>query len=354
MRLRTGIFIVLATGGVSLSAQENPRPVLDPVATAIWSEHARGMGDRSSGRNEVNFDLVTGKAFEFFEKFPEERRVNGILFNLASFGGWMGEDERSAGRRPQWQEHLRSAVDGVLKNRAWPDNVWAGLEWVAARNDIAIQVDATGRADLEALRHRITLIADRTPTSAYRTSLEQEYVRWLEQLKPDAVEAHLEKLAASDSEDLAKFGRGQLAIHHLRTTPMELTFTAIDGTKVDLANYRGKVVLIDCWATWCVPCIKELPSVKAALAKWGGKGFTVIGISFDRAGDRDKLVKYVADEKLNWPHWFHEGPGKNPFGLKYNIRSIPATFLLGRDGRLITTETHGDKLETALRKVLGE
>lgn len=349
-------FIALAllaalTGG-ALSAQD-ARPVLDPVATAIWSEHARGMGNRGDGRSGVDFGLVTGKAFEFFEKFPEERRVGGILFNLASFGGWVAEDPRSAALRPEWQVHLRGAIAEALKQKAWPDNVWAGLQWVGAKNDIAIQVDDTGHADLGALRQRIDLIAARVPTSAYRTFLEQEYVRWLEKLEPGAVEAHLRKLASSDSEDLAKYGQGQLEIHHIRSTPMDLAFTATDGTKVDLADYRGKVVLIDCWATWCVPCIKELPYVKAALAKWGDRGFAVIGISFDRAPDRAKLEKFIADEKLNWPHWFYEGPGKNPLGLKYNIRSIPATFLLGRDGRLVTTETHGDKLEAELQRLLG-
>lgn len=351
MMPRLALLTLLALGGSSLLAQD-AKPALDPVATAIWSEHARGMGDRGEGRPGVNFDLVTGKAFEFFGKFPDERRVGGILFNLSSFGGWLGDDARSAGLRPAWQAHLRGAVADVLSQKTWPDNVWAGLQWVGAKNDIAIQVDATGHADLGALRQRIELIATRVPTSAYRTFLEQEYVRWLEQLSPDAVGPHLAKLAASDSEDLAKYGRGQLAIHQLRTTPMELTFTATDGTKVDLADYRGKVVLLDCWATWCVPCIKELPYVKAALAKWGPKGFAVIGLSFDRPGDKAKLVKFIADEQLTWPHWFYEGPGKNPVGLKYNIRSIPATFLLGRDGRLVTTETHGDKLEAALKKLL--
>lgn len=346
------LVLLLALGGGLLSAQD-ARPVLDPVATAIWSEHARGMGSRDTGRDGVNFDLVTGKAFEFFEKFPEERRVGGILFNLSSFGGWMGDDPRSAGQRPAWQQHLRTAISGVLERKTWPDNVWAGLHWVAAKNDIAIQVDATGRADLGALRQRIDVIAARVPASSYRTFLEQEYVRQLEQQQPDAVGAHLERLAAiKDSEDLAKFGEGQLAIFRLRTTPMELKFTAVDGREVDLASLRGKVVLIDCWATWCVPCIKELPYVKAALAKWGEKGFVVVGISFDRLPDRDKLVKFIADEKLDWPHSFHDGAGRNPFGVKYNIRSIPATFLLDRNGLLVTTETHGDKLEAALKKLM--
>ncbi|MBP8256002.1 MAG: TlpA family protein disulfide reductase [Opitutaceae bacterium] len=350
MKLRIILVTWLVIGGSALFAQE-ARPVLDPVATAIWSEHARGMGNRTDGRSGVDFELVTSKAFEFFEKFPEERRVGGILFNLASFGGWVAEDPQSATLRPEWQKHLRRAIADVLKEKTWPDNVWAGLQWVGAKNEIAIQIDNTGHADLDALRQRINLIAARVPASAYRTFLEQDYVHWLEQLEPGSVEAHLKRLAASDSDDLAKYGRGQLEVFQLRSTPMELAFTATDGTRVNLADYRGKVVLLDLWATWCVPCIKELPYVKAALAKWGDKGFAVIGISFDRPGDRAKLEKYIADEKLNWPHWFYEGPGKNPLGLKYNIRSIPATFLLGRDGRLVTTETHGDKLEAALQQL---
>ncbi|MBA4136973.1 MAG: hypothetical protein C0518_06625 [Opitutus sp.] len=343
---------LVAFGAALLTAQE-ARPVLDPVATAIWAEHARGMGNRGDGRAGVDFNLVTGKAFEFFEKFPEERRVGGILFNLSSFGGWMEGDERTTGLRAAWQQHLRGAIVAALQDKTWPDNIWAGLNWVAAKNEIAIEVAASGRPNLDALRSRIDGVSARAPASPYRTFLEQEYVRWLEQLQPDAVGAHLAKLAQSEVEDLAKFGQGQLAIHELRTKPMELKFTAIDGTRVDLADYRGKVVLIDCWATWCVPCIKELPHIKAARSKWGDKGFTVVGISFDKIADKEKLIKFVADEKLDWPHWFNEAPGKNPFGLKYNIRSIPATFLLGKDGLLVTTETHGDKLEAALQKLLG-
>ena len=73
MMPRLALLTLLALGGSPLPAQD-AKPVLDPVATAIWSEHARGMGDRGEGRPGVNFDLVTGKAFEFFGKFPDERR----------------------------------------------------------------------------------------------------------------------------------------------------------------------------------------------------------------------------------------------------------------------------------------
>jgi len=335
-----------------LLAQEAPK--VDPAATALWAEHARGMGDRSEGRANVDFKLVSGKAIEFFEKYPDERRVGGILFNLSSFGDWLGQDERAAALSPAWRTHLRGVVVDALQNKSWPDNVWTGLNWLALRNEIAIQRETAAAPDLPGLRARIDVVVARTPAAPYRVFMEQNYLEQLREHDADAVLPFLKTIAASDVTDLAKLGSGELAVEDIRQHPMELKFTAVDGTEVDLAQLRGQVVLIDCWATWCVPCIKELPNIKAALAKWGSKGFTVVGISFDRDADRAKLVEFIANEKLDWPHWFNESGGRNPFGIKFNIRSIPATFLLGRDGRLVTTDTHGAKLDAALVKLLGE
>ncbi len=328
-------------------------PAVDPAATALWAEHITGMGDRGEGSRPVVYAQISGKAFEFFEKYPSERRVGGILYNLATCGEWM-KGEKTEELRVGWQLHLRDAIAETLKSHPWPDNIWAGLQWVAGKNQMAIDRDRLGRPDLDALKARIETVSARLPESPYRVFLEQEYLKVLETQRPAEVKAYLTQLSQSSVADLAALGSGQLAIHALREKPMELTFTALDGRKVDLAELRGKVVLIDCWATWCVPCVKELPNIKAALAKWGPQGFTVVGISFDRRSDRAKLVKFVEDEKLDWPHWYHEGEGSNPFGKRFNIRSIPATFLLGRDGRLISTDTHGDKLDTLLSRVMAQ
>jgi thiol-disulfide isomerase/thioredoxin len=325
-------------------------PAIDPEATKVWQEHIGGMGDRGAGERNVNYAQIIDKALEFFEKYPNERRVGGILFNVASFAEWMKGDDLER-KRAEWRAHLRGTLEDTLKNHPWPDHVWAGLNWVAAKNDLAISM-ATGRPDLAAFKARMAAVAARAPAAPHRTFMEQEYVRLLEQHDLPALVPHLTELAKSELPDLAALGKGQLAIQNLRTTPMELKFTAVDGREVDLADLRGKVVLIDCWATWCVPCIKELPNIKAALAKWGDKGFVVVGISFDRLPDRAKLVKFIEDEKLVWPHWFNEKPGRNPFGERYNIRSIPATFLLDRNGLLVTTETHGEKLEAALKRLM--
>lgn len=351
LSLFASLSAIVAFAAETTQPAQPPIPGIDPAATALWAQHIEGMGSRGEGSRDVNYAQFFGKALEFFEKYPNERRVSGIMYNLASFGDWIkGPD--AAEVRKGWREYLRNGLQDTLAHHEWPDLEWAGLNWIQAKNDLAMQMEAKGRPDLAIFRAHIDTVAKRLPASPYRVFLEQEYVQLLETYQPDAVVPHLNELAQSDVPEIAALGHGQLAIQSLKRAPMELSFTALDGTPVDLAKLRGKVVLIDCWATWCVPCIKELPHIKDALAKWGDKGFTVVGISFDKVADREKLVKFIAKENLTWPQWFNEKGGPNPFGKKYNIRSIPATFLLGKDGRLVTTETHGAKLEAELEKLL--
>lgn len=346
-----GSFAAMSLGAAPNSGAPRP-PALDPAATALWQQHIEGMGGRGEGGAAISNERVLGKALEFFETYPDERRVSGILYNLASFADWIKGPDRVRLRR-EWRLYLDKALADALETRSWPDRIWAGLQWVAAKNAFALQADESGaERALDAFLARVDTVAERAPRAPHRIFLEQEYLALLEKYRPAGLRGRLETLGRSEVPELAATGRGQLAILELKTRPLELRFTALDGSEVDLAQLRGKVVLIDCWATWCVPCVKELPFVKAALAKWGPRGFAVVGVSFDRPKDREKLRKFVENEKLAWPQWYDENGAVKAFGNKYDIRSIPATFLLGKDGRLVTTDTRGEKLDQALARLL--
>ena len=91
-----------------------------------------------------------------------------------------------------------------------------------------------------------------------------------------------------------------------------MQFMAVDGREVDLAELRGKVVLVDFWGTHCGPCVEELPRVKAAFEKFHAQGFEVIGISCDT--DRKELEKYVKQHGISWPQYFDgKKQGDNEF-----------------------------------------
>jgi thiol-disulfide isomerase/thioredoxin len=132
--------------------------------------------------------------------------------------------------------------------------------------------------------------------------------------------------------------------------PMEISGTLLDGNKFDPATLAGKVVLVDFWATWCGPCVAEIPNMLAEYEKYHDKGFEIVGISLDQ--DRDALVKFVADRKLPWPVLHEqEAEGSHPLAEFYGINGIPQFVLIGRDGNVITLDVRGEKLGQRLAEL---
>ena len=126
----------------------------------------------------------------------------------------------------------------------------------------------------------------------------------------------------------------------------------VAGKPISIANDKGKVVLVDFWATWCGPCRAELPNVLATYNKYHDKGFEIVGISLDQ--DQAKLADFTKSMNMPWPQIFDGQGWQNKLAVKYGIESIPATFLLDGEGKIIGRDLRGEELPAAVAKALAK
>ena len=168
--------------------------------------------------------------------------------------------------------------------------------------------------------------------------------------EPDKARAIIKEIMTDKTPAEAKeAAQGLLTKMDALGKPLDIKFKAVDGREVDLAAMKGKVVLVDFWATWCGPCVAELPRVKEAYDKLHPKGFEIVGISFDQ--DKSKLEAFVKEKEMAWPQYFDGKYWENDYGKKYGIQGIPAMWLVGKDGNLVDMNAR-DGLAAKVEKLL--
>lgn len=174
------------------------------------------------------------------------------------------------------------------------------------------------------------------------TGQEQVLVQYAEKAKTLFPNNQTAQAFVNHMNEIKPLSIGQIAPDFSSTTP--------EGKEIKLSDFRGQYVLLDFWAAWCTPCRHENPNIVEQYHAFKDKGFTVFGVSLDK--DREAWLKAIKDDKLEWPQVSELKMWDNEVGRLYNITSIPASFMIDPDGKIIGKNLRGPALKRFLEKTL--
>lgn len=133
-------------------------------------------------------------------------------------------------------------------------------------------------------------------------------------------------------------------------TPPAFTAKDADGKPISLDDFKGKYVLLDFWASWCIPCRKEFPWLKKAYARFKDKNFEIIGFSLDN--EESLWISAIENDDISWKQASNLKGYKDPVSLAYQISAVPTNWLIAPDGKIIAHNLRGEEVEKVLAKFI--
>jgi len=275
--------------------------------------------------------------------YPDAANISSVRDHMLRAASWLAFTNGDAVSRKQLQE-----IAGRILNSEATANQKVVADFLATL--VALRSDPPPPP--ESVAKRIEAFAERyRKTEGEAQSLVHGTMLAEQTRNTQLRERYLKALESNHSKDplvrpfLKSRGRSPYV-----GAAFEADLTRLDGSKLKLPNgLLGKVVVVDFWATWCGPCVAEVPHMKKVYQQYKDKGVEFVGISLDKS--REKLTDFIEQRGLGWVHTFSGKAWEDPTAAAYGVRGIPSIWVIGKDGKVVSDNARAN-LETTIEKAL--
>jgi peroxiredoxin len=343
-RLLTLVMICLLGAGAVVLAQapgakgEKKAPAPKTPADLALDAFNKVRGE-AGPKDQARFAKVIAAGMAYLTEFPTHGSAAGAINNLAFYASSF--DKKQPALKTAYVSLLKFEVTNAKYKDGVTDNAKAALAAVdAAAADFEVR-EVFNAANLSALREKIDALAEIPGGGRFLAERERSYLNVMTYAGGAAnAEKHATKLLEHKEKAVKDMGREELNLLEVKKAPYDLKFTALDGKPVDFAQLRGKVVALYFWSSTNKASTDRFDSqqnsLKQIYSDYRKKGFEVVTVSYDKEEDREKLTKFIKDNKIPWPVYFDGKQAKNSFSPKLNVYSVPRLYVFDQKGILQT------------------
>ena len=325
-----------AVYGQAPKKDDKKAPAPKTPADLAFDEFNKARTEPGGKMDQARFQRVISTGLSYLSQYPTHGRVNDVIRDLAFFGGNI--DRKQAALRTSFASSLKLEVTNYRYKDGLSDPakaVLAALDAAVADYDVR---EAFNQDNLNTLREKIDTLAQTPGGGRFLVDRERSFAHVLMLgSNPGRAEVHLKKLLEHPEKPVVAMAREELNIVDAKKEPLNLKFTALDGKEVDLAQLRGKVVLLYFWNSTNKASTDRFEGLQRLASDYRKRGLEVVTVSYDKEEDRAKLQKFIKDNRVAWPVYFDGKGAKNDFAPKINATSVPRIYILDQKGILQTT-----------------
>lgn len=292
---------------------------------------------------------------DFIKAFPKDPRHYTAQMIVLEAQMQLAQITNGAQDNVPSPENASKLINEVLSAADAPEDAKAEAMFVRTML-MASTTEANVERDLAPILKSSTEYLTKYPNHKLAPQMRQVQLQLAAQSKTPEADTILKQLSEDKNPEISEMAKhlveGRQKLAEITSKPLDLKFKTTDGAEVDLAAERGKVVFLDFWASWCAPCMREMPHVVSIYKKYHNKGLEIYGISLDE--DQAEMEAAAKKNGAAWPQYFDGKRFENDISTKFGVDAIPSVWLIDKKGMAHEYDRDSKNLEAEIEKLLAE